>query len=294
MTWLMRLRIAAVSAVGILVIGILLWPVATTSEPVEIVSFWHLGVVGAIALLAAAFGAGFVGYFLSWPYGRWIGVIAVPMGLGVWGVRSGSMASFFQMRPDIGQRVEILSSLKWEGFLWLAVAGVGVLGVLAVRKMLAAKSEKPVETGVAEVNSAVNLALGVVAATVIGWVGVGLLAQDIRGIDSELGQVAAQPSIGQIVFAVFISFAVAGFVIKEFLKCNYLCVWAATSIVSFLGLVRYGKASLLGPLGQRWPAVFFPNVLVSIIPVQMVSYGCLGAVLGYWLAVQYDYWRKHG
>ena len=81
---------------------------------------------------------------------------------------------------------------------------------------------------------------------------------------------------------------------KQFLRCNYICAVIATVVVSFLGLSKYGTEEVLGALGQRWPAVFFPNVLVAITPVQIVSFGCIGAVTGYWLAIQYDYWRKHG
>jgi hypothetical protein len=27
--------------------------------------------------------------------------------------------------------------------------------------------------------------------------------------------------------------------------------------------------------------------------VQMVAFGALGSVAGYWMAIRFDYWRKH-
>jgi hypothetical protein len=46
-------------------------------------------------------------------------------------------------------------------------------------------------------------------------------------------------------------------------------------------------------LVQNWPAAFFPNSVISILPIQMVAFGTLGSVAGYWMAIRYEYWRKH-
>jgi hypothetical protein len=46
-------------------------------------------------------------------------------------------------------------------------------------------------------------------------------------------------------------------------------------------------------LAQQWPATFFSNAVVSVLPVEMVAYGTLGSIAGYWMAVRYDFWRKH-
>jgi len=46
-------------------------------------------------------------------------------------------------------------------------------------------------------------------------------------------------------------------------------------------------------LVQNWPAAFFSNSVVSILPVQMVAFGTLGSVAGYWMAIRFEFWRKH-
>jgi hypothetical protein len=58
--------------------------------------------------------------------------------------------------------------------------------------------------------------------------------------------------------------------------------------------MTYVKQSTLQRLAQEWPVVFFPNAVISILPVQIVAFGTLGSITGYWLAVRYNYWRKHG
>jgi hypothetical protein len=80
----MKLRIAAAAAVGVVVIGVLAWPLAEPAEPFEAVRMSNLGAGGAAILLALAFAVGLVGYFISWPHGREIGILAVPAGLAIW------------------------------------------------------------------------------------------------------------------------------------------------------------------------------------------------------------------
>jgi hypothetical protein len=106
LSWPMKLRIAAVAAIGVLLIGILAWPYA---EPFGAVK--AMGSNGAVVLIVLAFVAGFIGYFVSWPYGRQIGILAAPSGLAIWAVRSGSMAGLIQLNPTAVQRQALVASL---------------------------------------------------------------------------------------------------------------------------------------------------------------------------------------
>jgi len=46
-------------------------------------------------------------------------------------------------------------------------------------------------------------------------------------------------------------------------------------------------------MAHQWPAVFFSNAAASVLPSQMVAFGTLGSVAGYWMAARYDHWRKY-
>src|SRR4030043_307262 len=80
--WLVKLKITAVMLVGIILIGFLAWPLVSPVEPLGVISVPAFG--GAITLIVLAVLAGFIGYFISWPDGREIGIVAVPTGLAVW------------------------------------------------------------------------------------------------------------------------------------------------------------------------------------------------------------------
>ena len=71
LTFGMKLRITLSFAVGIVLIGILAWPLVGPLEPYDVVSFVN-GQISAndvILLLAVAFGTGLLAYVLCWPYG---------------------------------------------------------------------------------------------------------------------------------------------------------------------------------------------------------------------------------
>jgi Zn-dependent protease with chaperone function len=102
----MRLRITAAAAVGVLLIGILAWPLAAPSDPLGAVFFGTLTIGRVMALAVLALLVGLIGYFASWPFGREIAVLSVPAGLGVWALRSGTVADLLQQfQPhDLAQR----------------------------------------------------------------------------------------------------------------------------------------------------------------------------------------------
>jgi len=103
----------------------------------------------------------------------------------------------------------------------------------------------------------------------------------------------AQPVISQIVFAVLVSFGIAAFIFKKFLDISYIWPTVASALVTGFVITTYIKQDVLQHLVSHQPAAFFSNAVASILPVQMVAFGTLGSIAGYWLAVRYNYWRKH-
>jgi len=293
----MRLRITAAVATGAILIGILAWPLAAPPEPFGAVSLTAgtIGFGAAITFGVLAFLAGFIAYFLSWPYGREIGILAAPSGLAIWAVCCGSMASLMRLNPTAAQRQALFATLKWEPLFWLAIVAAGFAGVLVGQKILCPKPEpdKPKEKSNSKSNIYLNAAIALVGSVLIAQFCISILAQDVRIFDNKLGSVLAQPAVGQIVFAVFVSFGIAAFVVKKFLNVSYICPTVASALVTAFAVSAYVKQDVLQHLVQHWPAVFFSHAVNSILPVQMVAFGSLGSIAGYWLAVRYNYWRKH-
>jgi len=294
LSWLMRLRIAAVAAMGIVLIGILGWRFAGQAEPFEVVSLKNISVTGVAVIGALSVLAGFAGFFIAWPYGKEIGVIAVPFGLAIWSIRSGSVANYIQLHGTIGQRLAFFSYLKWEGFFWLAIVLLGFLGV-QIAHSVRGKDEgdkKEVKKETRQGGTYLNAALGVLVCILISAVLIAILAQDIKEYDGKLGGVIAQPAKGQIVFAVIIAFLAAGFAAKKIFDLHYIYPICGAALLTLFSFILYAKESITAYLAENWAAGFFTNSLVSILPIQMVSLGVLGSIWGYWLAVRYNYWRK--
>jgi len=286
LSWPMKLRIAAAVTIGVLLIGFLAWPFA---EPFSAVK--AMGAKGAVVLVVLAFIAGFIGYFVSWPFGREIGILAVPSGLAIWAVRSGSMAGLIQLNPTAAQRHLLIASLKWEPFFWLFIIAAGFAGVLLAQKLGPNKNlvtEKKSKDGPGKY---LNAILAVICSGFIAQFCIRIVAQDVRVSDNNLGSVIGQPAVGQIVFAVLVSFGAAAFVAKKFLNVGYIWPSIASAFVTAFIATIYARE--VPDLVQNWPAAFFSNSVISVLPVQMVAFGTLGSVAGYWMAIRYEYWRKH-
>ncbi|MFH1614236.1 MAG: hypothetical protein ABIG61_04020 [Planctomycetota bacterium] len=128
---------------------------------------------------------------------------------------------------------------------------------------------------------------------IVAYYLIGILAKDVKMQDSRLGSVIAQPSVGQVSFAVITAFTAAGFVTRRFFRLSYVWPTIATFFVSFVGMRICGQGQVQRHLAENWPACFFPLAVGAIFPVQMVGFGAFGSLLGFWLAMRYEYWRKH-
>jgi len=345
LSWLMKLRIATAVAVGVILIGILSWPLAEPPALSGIVSLSSITLGRAITLVAMAILAGFLAYFFSWPYGLQIAILAVPAGLAIWAVRSGDIASLMQLNPtSLQYRKEIYASLKWEPLFWLLIVAAGFIGVLlahityyknAKRPQISTssqeqnetkskpglwwlfqyaptvtflkislgftadqilqkpESEKPEQKPNSRLNIYLNAAVALVGSALIAQVCMIVFAQDIKLFDSKLDTVVAQPAVGQIVLAVLLAFGIAAFVVKKFLNAGYIWPIIASAFITAFIINIYGGQEILQHLVQNHPANFFSSPIMAILPVQMVAFGTIGSVVGYWLAVRFNYWRQH-
>jgi MFS family permease len=289
--WLIRLRLIASLLTGIVLIGLLGWPLAAPSEPFGVVSVvtGSITVGDALALTALAFVTGLLAYFICWPLGSQVGPLAVPAGLAVWALCSGNMAELIRHNPALEQRQALFAAIRWEPLFWLVVVAAGLAGVLLGQRIQSSpKTEQSHEQKPdSKANIYLNAILALVASVLIGHFCIRVLARDV-----SVGSVVAQPETPQIAFAVSLSFGIAAFVVKKFLDAGYVFVIIASALVTGFTISAYVKTNALQNLVEHWPAVFFSNAVVSISPVQMVAFGTLGSIAGYWLAMRYTYWRK--
>jgi hypothetical protein len=294
LSWTMKLRIVASAAVGVFFVSIVAWPWDTPPDPFGSLLVQFLGIGGVVTLLIMAFLAGLIAYFAAWPYGREIGILAVPFGLTVWAVRVGNVAALVQQQPSLAQRQMLFTFMRLEPFFWLLVIVAGFAGVTLGQKIrLGHKYQQIKEKDKLNPNKYLKTIIALVVSVVIAQFCISLFAQDVIISDNRLNSVVAQPAIGQIIFAVFVSFGIAAFVVKKYLNINYILPIISSCLITSFSIMIYAKPSQLSHLVEHWPAVFFSNVVVSILPIQMVTFGTLGSIGGYWMAVRYQYWREH-
>lgn len=297
LSWINKLRIALVAGLGLLVIGILAWPIAAPSDPLAPVRVSEIGWGEALVLLPLAFGLGFIGYFVTWPHGREIGILTVPFGLAVWAIRSGPMRVLTQARPLTAQREALFDSLRFEPVYWLLVIAAGFVGVLAGQYLRPASGEQRQDLSIARIRSCfktemvLTVAMTVMIVVLLAQFLLGAFAQDLP---SFLKTSAAQPANGQIVFAGIAAFLAAAFVAKKVFGLSYLWPTVASVFIVPFVEVAYCRGSTIAAFAETEPATAFPHAVLAILPVQLVALAAIGSVIGYWLAVQYDYWRTHG
>lgn len=283
--WSVKLKVASTILAGVILIGFLA-PLRTTVDTLGVVSVPGFG--GAITLIGLAVLTGFIGYFISWPYGREIGILAVPSGLAVWAISYGSMADLMRTNPSLTQKLDLFAMLKWEPIFWLLVVAAGFVGVLIGHKVTHKRSsnESSNKSIVSTKNLYLNAIITILLSIFLVQLCIGIFAQDIRIPDATLGLVVVgQPAVGQIVFAVLVSFGIVAFVFKKFLDASYIWPIIASALVTLFIIIFKIEQDTLQSFIERYPPVFFPNAVITILPVQMVAFGTLGSIAGYWLAI---------
>jgi hypothetical protein len=289
---LLRLRIIAAMAVGIVVLGFFAWSAVKPEHPLGAITVYtgDINLASAITCMALAFVSGVVAYFACWPLGLYVGPLAAPAGLAVWSLHSGDMSSLIAVNNTLTARQDLYSTLKLEGFFWFAVVAAGYCGVLLASKLAKDKTqveidEKPAK-GKLGGNNLLTVAVACGAVVLLTHFAIGILAQDVRMFDAELGSVTGQPEVAQIAFAVLLAFGLASFLVKRFLETSYVVSAFSTAIVTFVAITISSKPDVLSYMVTNWPVAFFPRAASAILPIQIVSFGVIGSVAGYWTAVE--------
>jgi hypothetical protein len=116
----------------------------------------------------------------------------------------------------------------------------------------------------------------------------------VKGIPtpSSGGFVTGEPLTPQIAVGLMIAFGIAAAVVKLVFNFGWHVLLAVTAILNVGVMMLGGNPVLVGQMAQRWPAATFASSPFAILPVQIVAFGTLGSVLGYWLTVRYNIWRK--
>jgi hypothetical protein len=278
---------------GAVVIGIFDWSAVKPNDPAGLVSLHNLSVIqGGLLLIVAAI-LGFIGYFLAWPYGCQIGLLAAPSGLAIWALRSASMSKTLALIPEAQARHDLFASMRFESLYWLAVVYAGWAGVQLARR-LRPNPTLPILQTLPKPKAVPGLyyGLAILISLVVGQFLLGVFAQDIP-LRQNHGTALTQPPAAQLVFGIFMAFGVAAFIVGHFLRLNYHCVMPAMALTYLFSVMSFAKVQIFESVALSYPSLCLPSTVLYALPIHIVSFGTLGAILGHWASVRYHYWRIH-
>jgi hypothetical protein len=280
-----KLKLSALCVFSPVIFGVLLWPAISPESPYEIISIANgsFGFAGFAIFAAAAFLCGALVAVLPGDFGLDASRTAVPLGISVAAVRGGFVTDATARLSDISQISGTYNIFAIESFLWAVIAAAGFAGSFAARKIT------DQDTGLNDFTPLVKnwqrSITAVAAVTAVSMVVISILAVSPGLRDRELHGLMIQPGNGQTAFAVLATFTLCGWAGMRYFNINYLpaCISAVILPVA-IRLFAFKQEDILN-LTQRYPLTFLTNPNLAITPVIIISFGMIGAVCGYWLAV---------
>ena len=287
----MKLRIGIITLLSSAIIGFWLWPCFAGATEFDPVIFYTIQSGFPMVLIAVpvCMLLSYVCYLLAFPNGKEMAIVAVPVGLSVAAIRSSGITTLLSRMSDQQELQKLFSLLKFESAFWILLVLSGYTGIWLAEKSIASSAQIEGETTLRKKSPNALLVLAVNLA--IAYFGIIILCQNSHIFDSTMRTITLQPTNGQIAFALLISFGLAAFVCKRFLNAGYFYTFMATAILSIAAATLISKG-LNDPVYQKLPVYFMSNPLRGIVPVQMVAFGSLGGICGYWYAVLYEKWQR--
>lgn len=294
-----RVRIALVMVVGVVILGFPGWALIKPAMAQGAITFVEgdISILDAALCIVLAYIAGLCAYFAGWPHGRYLAPLTVPTGIAYWALRSGNMTSLLKINFAVAERKDVYSALSIEGFFWLIVIAAGVLGAVTAGKLTSTKPIEQPEPAPAKKpknNKVLCFATAILATVIIAQFSIGILAQDVRLFDSELGTVTGQPSTPQIAFAVITAFILAGFLVKWLLDAGPIPVTIAAAVLAFIVMRFYTNPEVIAYMAENYPVAFFARPTSAILPIQLLSFAAIGSLAGCWVGIKFVESRKAG
>lgn len=290
--WLMRLRIIGSLFVGILILGVLGWPLVRPGDPLAPVTFLtgQIGPVDLILALVLAFLSGALGCLVAYPFGKEVGLLAAPAGMAYWAVIGGNMRVLLLTHSPLDERLAAYGFLKWENFFWFVLVAAGGLGAWAASRLIPSRDVVPQATEKKQkldTGRLISMAAAVVVSVVAAQFIIRFVAQNVRYQDVQLGSVIGQPGNLQIALAVFVAFLAAAFLSSYFLNVGYVVAALSAPILGFYIIQTACTPTVLEYMTNNWAVTYFPNALCAILPIQLISFAAIGSITGYWIGVRY-------
>ena len=224
------------------------------------------------------------------------GALAAPVGLCTWVLHSKGLDRLILDFSDNAQRSGLFRGFLIEVFLW---AGLVLLSyfipVLISRSktnddgMAGDKTTKL--QGESAKQSLFNCLSGVGLVCLAGFLVLKVLAQSTGALAGESPAVAVitAPKIGQVLFAIYVSFFIGAWGVKHLFRVPTWPLLIGPAIVAFTSYVLASRIFLPQTLIDQAPAFVRPTVNFAMtLPLQMIAVGSLAILVAHWPALVSD------
>ena len=80
--------------------------------------------------------------------------------------------------------------------------------------------------------------------------------------------------------------SVAGMAAKYFAKTTYIIPTLSIAVVVYLAMHHAASSSVLQTMTNSWSVAYFAKAVCAVLPLQMITFGALGAFAGYQSAIK--------
>ena len=246
-----------------------------------------------------------VGFLVGTPYGREIGLIAVPAGLCTWSFMTGRIDRLLLIHHELPDRLGLFRWLAADVLVWYVPIVVSYLLLFCVAKMKAdrsslsndvlddkVKAERQRNDRIANILFS-SASLRRMAAFIFGCVAsmllLKILAQSghVRLPDQPDVVLGTVPARGQIIFSVAAAFGVATFAAHQVFRArlwSFLPIPGAVALTVYLSAAQEGVIQIAAQHGTTFMPASLTHFL--ILPVQYVGIGTMATIAGYWFSIR--------
>ena len=327
---MVKIKMALALAVGGVVFGTVGWALVRPEQPGGAVTVVMGGRAAGVLLSMVALGVVvcLAGSVIGTVHGRYIGQMAIPAGLTVWAIRTGSMDSLLLSHSSVASRASMFHGLMFEVLIWLGLVLLGywladrVFGLMlqggktgrkgsggeievvkvfgegeSATKLTAVKAVGVDVSGGGWLDGGLNSkwlsrVLAVAISCVIGFVLMKLLARsgEPHFNAAETITVGNVPVTKQIVFAVGAAFFLGTLAAHQLFRVKLWYYLLSPAIVALVGYAWAGYLVNLSPLEGISPHFVHASVVfATVLPVQFLGIGSLATIGGFWYSMQMHY-----
>lgn len=243
----------------------------------------------ALTVVSSVLGA-LIGKVAAVPFGA----LAAPVGLCTWVLHSKGLDRLLLEYHDNAQRSDLFRGFLGEVVLWSGLVLLSYFIPMWISKMkhtdpgLPGEKETKKTEDKTEKSSLFNTISGVGLVCLVSFLLLKVLTQSTKTLagESPAITVITAPKIGQVLFAIYVSFFIGAWCVKHLFHVPTWSLLVGPAIVAFASYWLAAQIILPQTIIEQAPAFVKPSVNFAMaLPLQMIAVGSLAILIAHWPAL---------